>query len=525
MPAKQSMNEQHTAQPARSEAPIILAPRPAVTTLRIHAFLAIIFAIALRMLFIFKFPASAGDTELYLQLAYNWLDHHVYGLWLNGHLIPTDLRVPGYPAFLAGIAMLVGRSVRAISLSQCAVDLGTCYLTATLAAGLAPRRARHPVWIAGFWLAATCPFIANYTAIALTETLVTCIATAAIACFVVAIRPRSSGGSSPVQDPDSAALRFAALGSFLAGIATLVRPEMPLIFAVATAVFGLRFRGVLSARKIALYGSAMACAFALPLAPWFTRNLVTLHEIQITAPRYATLPNEYAPVGYYSWTGTWLERYRDIYFSVWKLSEEPMEVEDLPSSAFDSPQERTRVASLIDQYNASTDLDISPEVDREFAELARERTKRHPLRTYLRVPFERALTIWFTPRTELLPVDGKILPLKEQWRDSHANVLTTAGFAALGYLYVALAVLGAWVGWRSGRTKCAVSSFNAGFGDTTNLWGIFLLFAYLAIRTAFLTTVEAPEPRYVLSCYPLVLGMAALLFGGGSDQRSSTGSG
>ena len=38
------------------------------------------------------------------------------------------------------------------------------------------------------------------------------------------------------------------------------------------------------------------------------------------------------------------------------------------------------------------------------------------------------------------------------------------------------------------------------------------LVAYIVIRTAFLTTVETPEPRYVLECFPAVLALAALLW-------------
>jgi len=44
-----------------------------------------------------------------------------------------------------------------------------------------------------------------------------------------------------------------------------------------------------------------------------------------------------------------------------------------------------------------------------------------------------------------------------------------------------------------------------------NLWGIGLLLAYFLIRTVFLTTVEAPEPRYVVSCYPGILALIALI--------------
>ncbi len=215
-----------------------------------------------------------------------------------------------------------------------------------------------------------------------------------------------------------------------------------------------------------------------------------------------TRPSDFTPAR----TGTWLERYRDVYSTIWAVGEDPIAIDDLPPTAFDSPQEKERIAALLNQYNTSDTLDISPEMDHDFAEVARERTTRHPLRTHLQVPFERALTIWFTPRTELLPIDGKIWPLRDQWQDSHADVLTTAGFAALGYLYVALAMCGVVVALRAGRTSEGI-----GMDDGPNYWGIALLLIYFFIRTMFLTTVEAPEPRYVVSCYPAVMALITLL--------------
>jgi hypothetical protein len=250
----------------------------------------------------------------------------------------------------------------------------------------------------------------------------------------------------------------------------------------------------------------MAGAFLLPLVPWAARNAISLHKLQFLAPRYATLPGESAPVGYYAWTGTWVERYRDVFFSVWAIGEDRMDVNNLPASAFDSPEEKARVADLIAQYDDSPELDLSPEMDRQFAEIARERTRRHPLRTYVRVPFERTLTIWFTPRTELLPIDGKFWPLRGQWEDSHADVIVTGGFAVLGYLYVALAIGGIGMAWPT-LAENEMASGSA----SPNFWGIALLLTYFLVRTAFLTTVEAPEPRYVVSCYPAVLALVALL--------------
>jgi hypothetical protein len=382
-----------------------------------------------------------------------------------------------------------------------------------LAAALAPVAARRRVAMAALWVAATCPFVANYSAVLLTEVLAAFLTTAALVCFAIGLGEEVSESSFRVLRPRNAGRRLtpfslAPLGAFLTGVATLVRPESPLILVVAAAVYALRWWKPLSFGKLLLTGAAVAGAFLLPLAPWAGRNFVTLHEAQLLAPRYSTMPGEYATVGYFAWTGTWLERYRDVYLNVWKIGEEQVDLEDLPDQAFDSPQEKARIAELFNQYNNSDNLDISPEMDRVFAEIARERNRRHPFRTYVRVPFQRILTLWFTPRTELLPIDGKLWPIREQWRDSHAAFLVTAGFGALGYLYVALALGGVWAAWRAGKMRPgARDPVNA-----PNFWGLALVLGYLFVRTVFLMTLEAPEPRYVIPCYPSLLALVGLLW-------------
>jgi 4-amino-4-deoxy-L-arabinose transferase-like glycosyltransferase len=406
------------------------------------------------------------------------------------------------------LALLFGRSLQAILLSQAALDVLTCFLTAGLAAALAPSGARRRVWVVALWLAATCPFVANYSAVVLTEVLVTFLATAALCCFALGLRQEIVHLDFHDERNRATPFAFALFGAFLCGLATLVRPEMPLLLGVAGLVYILRSVKALGVRKAVFVGAVMAGVFLIPVLPWAARNLVTLRKVQFVAPRYVNMPGEYAPVGFYAWTQTWLERYRDVYFTIWKIGEmdQPLNVDELPPAAFDSPQEKARIADLFSQYNNSPELDISPEVDAKFSEIARERTRRNPLRTYVRVPFERALTIWFTPRTELLPIDGKFFPVREQWQDSHTDVLVTGSFAALGYLYVGLAIVGIRVAWKAGDSNGA-----RGSSPGTNLWGIGLLLAYFLIRTAFLTTVEAPEPRYVVSCYPAVLACVALL--------------
>ena len=69
-------------------------------------------ALALRLIFVVYFPAVTDDSRVYADLATNWLQHGIYGQTQGGRpekpILPTDTRLPGYPAFLAGIFWLFG---------------------------------------------------------------------------------------------------------------------------------------------------------------------------------------------------------------------------------------------------------------------------------------------------------------------------------------------------------------------------------------------------------------------------------
>ena len=94
----------------------------------------------LRFFFVLKYPASSGDTILYEQIATNWLKYHVYAMNVGGAITPVDIRVPGYPAFLAVIYWLSGKTGPDARLwvmsAQVLVDLLTCVVAACLAATL-----------------------------------------------------------------------------------------------------------------------------------------------------------------------------------------------------------------------------------------------------------------------------------------------------------------------------------------------------------------------------------------------------
>ena len=149
---------------------------------------AVLAAFALRLYFIWQFPFNdAGDTPIYEELARNWMRHGIYGLEIAGQFLPTDMRTPGYPAFLAAIYTLAGQSTLAVRVAQAGVDVLTCVIIAAIAALLAPQKSRQRVALAALWLAALCPFTANYTAVVLSETLATFLTALALLVLIEAL--------------------------------------------------------------------------------------------------------------------------------------------------------------------------------------------------------------------------------------------------------------------------------------------------------------------------------------------------
>jgi len=69
------------------------------------------------------------------------------------------------------------------------------------------------------------------------------------------------------------------------------------------------------------------------------------------------------------------------------------------------------------------------------------------------------------------------------------------GLFLVNILYVGLGVCGVIKLWRwSAASRAAV----------------LVIVLFVALRTAFLTTLETPEPRYVLECFPAVIALGAV---------------
>jgi hypothetical protein len=212
-----------------------------------------------------------------------------------------------------------------------------------------------------------------------------------------------------------------------------------------------------------------------------------LHEFEPLAPRYASDQEDaFVPTGFNRWVKTWIADYVSVEEIYWRVPGNPLEVEKLPSRAFDSPGEREQTVRLLADYDAS--LHVMPDLDARFDALAAERIHRAPLRYYVWLPLLRIADMWLRPRTEILPSDSR-------WWEFDDDPKWLALALALGVINL-FYVLAALLGLARGR-------FVAQLG---------LLLTFVVLRSAFLSTLENPEPRYTMECYPVLIVLASGLF-------------
>jgi len=442
---------------------------------------------ALRLWFIHAYPEVDGDPLIYGDIAKNWLQHGIYGLTTDSGIHPTLIRLPGYPLFLAICFTLFGMEhYHAVMFAQTAIDLGTCLLIAALVGSLWNGRAA----MTALWLGALCPFTANYAATPLAETL---------SIFCVAL-----GFYSLLHWLEKPGILWLLSLAFAISYATLLRPDGALLAVTlcpAVFLYGRNRRWQTrnpssgdDGARVAPRGPAVALKLAIaagllsivPCLPWTIRNWQSFHVFQPLAPRYAMDPGDFTYPGFNRWVKTWcvdLVSTSEVY---WNGNSDKIDIDDLPARAFDTAQQYQQTKQLLDDYNQSTTL--SPEIDARFEELARQRTQGHGFRYYIALPLARLADMWLRPRTEILWIEMR-------WWDHYHHPEESdfcIAYAALNLAYLVAAAIGL-LRW-------------------PRLAGVML--AFILLRSALLLTLEAPEPRYTLECFPVIIALASIACGG-----------
>jgi len=513
------------------------------------------------------------DGRLYARLAMNVLVHRSYSIDTEEPYSPTYIRVPGYPLFLAGVYSVFGHdNNRAVRVIQAVLDTATCWLIAWLAIAWAPLawsgRKRRLLILIALGAAASCPFSAIYVTTILTEVSTTFLVTTCALAGSLALKSNERRKS----------LAWWILAGLTGGLATLLRPDSGLLVAgvgfslviiAASRVARRRIsapdgrdalggapREVLTRALVS--GAILSIGFMIALGPWTIRNWRMFHVFQPIAPAQANMPDEFVPRGYILWLKTWVDDVKYTETLEWGIDERPFHIDDVPNYAFDSEQERERVASLFERYNnpdsktlesaspaavppppkveapqqpnsvaeesdennnETTDsgeespdetpetppaVEMTPDIDAGFAALAEERIARHPIRFYVLVPLKRASSLWFDTHSQYYPFQGELLPLSSLDTETNQQYFLPA-FVFLTWLYTVLALAGAVILW---------------LDKSSRRW--LLLLALLVIpRMALLTSMENPEPRYVVEFFALILPVAGIAVTHGWDRFRS----
>ncbi len=424
---------------------------------------------ALRLWFIHAHPQIQGDSLVYGDIAANWLTHGIYGHTVGSPsglttIQPTLVRLPGYPAFLALCFALFGiANYHAVLYLQALIDLGTCLLIAGLATRICGPRAGRIALL----LAALCPFTAGYVATPLTETL-------SIFCVALGFRALAEILEAP-------RVVWMALLIFSWAYAVLLRPDGALLAVVlwtALIVYGRHSFGMVSAVRLA---GVAALLSLLPLVAWTVRNERTFHVFQPLAPRFANDPGEFTYPGFVRWIRTLTADFTSTTEIYWNGNTDRIDPGSLPARAIDNPVQYQETQRLLRDYNATTTL--TPDLDARFAQLAQERIHAHPFRYYVTLPLLRLADMWLRPRVETLNT-----PLRWwQYAQHPAQTWVAIFYGLLNLAYLLAAFLGVL------RWPRLVGS----------------MVALIVLRSLLLATLEAPESRYTLECFPLVIVLAA----------------
>lgn len=556
---------------------------------------------------------TPDDGRTYAQIARNVLEQHVYSHATEAPYDPSLIRLPGYPLFLAAIYSVFGHTNNgAVRIAQALIDTGTCALVALLAFYWQPdEKRKRSTALAALALAAVCPFTTIYAATILTEVPTTFLVMAMCLAATLAFQAESWKRS----------LRWWIVSGLLAGMAVLLRPDSGLFAAaigLTLVITGLIWRapaersggGALDAApadkshsiqsgvalrllphskslaRTVIAGAVFSLAFVFVLLPWTIRNARVFHLFQPLAPAHGEMPDEFVPRGYYHWLRTWLDDEAYIAPFLWSLDDQPINLGDVPPSAFDSADEKARVAALLDKYNhppgspvpgaspgpapgsqvsqaqtpspqkpsdskatpspastppkntnansnandeesgdegdqndnsadesdntdepeqSSTEehgpVEMTPEIDAGFAQIARERAARHPFLYYVWLPMKRAHTMWFDTHSQYWPFEGTLLPLEDLDYEQHQQIWLPL-FAGLTAIYTLLGLAGGWLLLESGSLE-------------GRRWLLLATLA-IALRSILFSSMENPEPRYLVEFFPFLA-----VFGGIAIERIS----
>jgi 4-amino-4-deoxy-L-arabinose transferase-like glycosyltransferase len=338
-------------------------------------------AFGARLILVLRFPHEAVDEIRYTAPAANILAGRGFSPDVTSPYLPGEHTVPFYPLFIASLYLVFGQDNQPVRIAQALLDTVTCLLVAFIAFNVAPPKLRKISAFAGLIIYGFLSwFTVSWTRYILTETVAIFFTVAAIAAATWALRGEK--------------WRWLIVGA-ICGLALLTRADSGLLvvsFILFLSVAVVRQRSFPKAYALIFF----CIAIPVVLSPWVLRNYRAFGKFQPLSNPYGKARGEYVPTGYMLWIRTWTRDDTNYHASdlVFHPGSRDFDPRRLPHEFFDSEQERNEVFGIIDSYNASGEM--TPEMSDKFLTIANARIQRAPLRFYLWLPLQRAVSMWLT---------------------------------------------------------------------------------------------------------------------------------
>lgn len=442
-------------------------------------------AIAVRFLFLFAYPNSGGDWDIYSTVAQNILDGCGVSLSLlgSGECVPHfgGNQLPGFPAFVAAIWWLADHSDTAVRIAQtvCYAAALAWLMRAVLILTSAPRLAL----LVGFVMALS-PLQVAWPRFTQTETLALATNIWVAAELLLSLSEKR--------------LRLLSL-SFAFTAAIFTRLDGVLLSVPIAVTCFLIYRPAQALRQ----GVILALLIAVPLTFWAVRNIaVGLPSIM---PQGMVLPNNApTPHGYIAWCRSWMTEEYQRPGALYPPNRMVYSGIVIDSRAYDGPEEKAEVERWLAELTEHDGQPFPPNIDAQFARLAKERAERNIYRTYISNNISRALALWQNPFSSFAWPNELPSHFGHQARLEIARSGLMGAFR-LAQNYPVEAATKALTGvYRYLLLGMTLTIFLISIGRNSNTISdvIKLAFSVFVARTIFFAVTNNVETRYTVEAIP-----------------------
>ncbi len=337
-----------------------------------------IFSFLVRLLFIILYPETGGDYDIYSTVAKNILRGCGVSLSepLSGLCIPHfgGNHGPGYDAFIALVWYLFDGSNLAVRVTQTLIYSSLCvYLLYAVQKQISSKKLL--LFLA--FLLSFSPLLIAWPRYVQTETL-----SIALTLFIIA---------ELLLSLSSKKVRILKISLALI-LATWIRLDS-IFLTIPVAVCCFYIHGF---KKGFTNGLAIALLLSSSWGLWTLRNITV--NLPSLLPTNMIMPDgSRSPVGYLSWTKTWITNEYEKPGSLWGVNRKNYNNIFIPDYAYFDEKEKKSVKNLITQLKLFSGMDFPEDIDNEFEVLANNKKNAYPVKYWLENPVKRIYKMWSNP--------------------------------------------------------------------------------------------------------------------------------